>query len=79
MIAFRVWRPMRSAAEGGIGQSFSDDRQSVGGDQPRAELGATEVDRQDRPIGELVHVAPILARAGYEKRRAGSRRASRWS
>ena len=30
----------------------------VGGDERRADLGAAEVDRQDRPIGELVHVGP---------------------
>ena len=61
----------------GHGTSFM--HREVGGDQRRADLGATEVDRQDRPIGELVHVAPILARRrASDKRRAGSRRASRW-
>jgi len=42
----------------------------VGGDERRADLGASEVDRQDRPIGELVHVRPFYP-ARTRKRRAG--------
>ena len=53
---------------------------AIGGDEGRADLGAAEVDRQDRALDQSVHAVdstqPAEREAPDSTKRAGDRRAS---